>query len=93
MPYYVTSGPYSGGPVTVEHDNLVKVYSLHGDVLGRGHISAETKGPVWVSCLFTYPGITTPDIAFRPSAHDMVSTFQLPITTHILVSHQLMEFV
>ncbi|KAI0080527.1 hypothetical protein K474DRAFT_202496 [Panus rudis PR-1116 ss-1] len=38
---------YCGGPITIDHDNAVKVYSLTPSMLGRGHKLLETDGPVW----------------------------------------------
>ncbi|EIN07154.1 hypothetical protein PUNSTDRAFT_104680 [Punctularia strigosozonata HHB-11173 SS5] len=39
--------PYSGGPVTIDHENIVKVYSASPLTLGRGHGLMEPNGPVW----------------------------------------------
>ncbi|KAJ3995652.1 hypothetical protein F5050DRAFT_1573164 [Lentinula boryana] len=39
--------PYGGGPVTVDHDDVVKAYSASPKMLGRGHMLVEPSGPVW----------------------------------------------
>ncbi|PCH37809.1 hypothetical protein WOLCODRAFT_95877 [Wolfiporia cocos MD-104 SS10] len=38
---------YCGGPVTIDHENIVKSYSLSPGMLGRGHAILEPDGPVW----------------------------------------------
>lgn len=40
--------PFSGGPVTIDHENVVKAYSVVPSMLGRGHTLLEPLGPVWV---------------------------------------------
>ncbi|KXN81270.1 Transcription factor tau subunit sfc6 [Leucoagaricus sp. SymC.cos] len=39
--------PYGGGPVTIDHENIVKAYSASPSMLGRGHTLLEPQGPVW----------------------------------------------
>ncbi|XP_006457753.1 hypothetical protein AGABI2DRAFT_114796 [Agaricus bisporus var. bisporus H97] len=39
--------PYGGGPVTIDHENIVKSYSASPSMLGRGHMLLEPQGPVW----------------------------------------------
>lgn len=46
--YCTTSGPYTGGPLAIEHENLVKSYAVLPTILGRGHAVSETRGPIWV---------------------------------------------
>lgn len=41
--------PYAGGPVTIDHENAVKAYSISPSMMGRGHLLLEPAGPVWVS--------------------------------------------
>ncbi|KAG7098482.1 hypothetical protein E1B28_000427 [Marasmius oreades] len=43
----MTFAPYSGGPITIDHENIVKVYSASPMMLGRGHLLMEPQGPVW----------------------------------------------
>ena len=40
--------PYTGGPITMDHENTVKAYSASPSMLGRGHSLVEPQGPVWV---------------------------------------------
>ncbi len=42
---------YGSGPVTIDHDNTVKSFSLSPMMLGRGHTLLEPMGPVWVCIL------------------------------------------
>jgi transcription factor C subunit 6 len=56
VPYDIASGPYVGGALAVEHENVLKAFSMHADVLGRGHTVSETRGPIWVR---RDPGIPT----------------------------------
>lgn len=44
MPY----SPFAGGPITIDHENIVKAYSASPSMLGRGHTLVEPNGPVWV---------------------------------------------
>ncbi|KAF9023470.1 hypothetical protein BDZ89DRAFT_1069825 [Hymenopellis radicata] len=43
--------PYAGGPITIDHENIVKAYSASPSMLGRGHTLLEPGGPVW--CIST----------------------------------------
>ncbi|KAJ7695972.1 hypothetical protein B0H17DRAFT_1198295 [Mycena rosella] len=43
----MTYSPYGGGPITIDHENIVKVYSVSPSMLGRGHILMEPQGPIW----------------------------------------------
>jgi transcription factor C subunit 6 len=40
--------PFAGGPITMDHENMVKAYSASPSMLGRGHSLFEPQGPVWV---------------------------------------------
>ena len=40
--------PFTGGPITMDHENTVKAYSASPSMLGRGHSLMEPQGPVWV---------------------------------------------
>lgn len=44
----MTFSPFGGGPITIDHENIVKVYSVSPSMLGRGHILMEPQGPIWV---------------------------------------------
>lgn len=39
--------PYTGGPLTTDHENIVKMYAASPSMLGRGHTLLEPDGPVW----------------------------------------------
>ncbi|THH11562.1 hypothetical protein EW146_g7999, partial [Bondarzewia mesenterica] len=39
--------PYAGGPVTIDHENIMKTYLASSSMLGRGHTLMELSGPVW----------------------------------------------
>ncbi|KAF9556184.1 hypothetical protein CPC08DRAFT_694740 [Agrocybe pediades] len=39
--------PFTGGPITLDHENTVKSYSASPSMLGRGHSLFEPQGPVW----------------------------------------------
>ncbi|KZT09673.1 uncharacterized protein LAESUDRAFT_810652 [Laetiporus sulphureus 93-53] len=39
--------PYCGGPVTIDHENIIKSYSVSPLMLGRGHMLLEPDGPTW----------------------------------------------
>ncbi|KAI0315239.1 hypothetical protein OF83DRAFT_1164870 [Amylostereum chailletii] len=39
--------PYAGGPIAIDHENIVKAYSASPSMLGRGHTLMEPNGPVW----------------------------------------------
>jgi transcription factor C subunit 6 len=41
---------FSGGPITIDHESVVKAYSASPSMLGRGHTLLEPQGPVWVRC-------------------------------------------
>ncbi|KAJ6509010.1 hypothetical protein C8R45DRAFT_969593 [Mycena sanguinolenta] len=43
----MTFSPFGGGPITIDHENIVKVYSVSPSMLGRGHILMEPQGPIW----------------------------------------------
>jgi hypothetical protein len=55
--------PYSGGPVTIDHENIVKAYS---SMLGRGHALLEPTGPVWVCFLYIRGILLIPRIRAFP---------------------------
>ena len=40
---------YGAGVMTIDHDNIIKLYSVSPSMLGRGHMLFEPQGPVWVS--------------------------------------------
>ncbi|KAH8828172.1 hypothetical protein DL96DRAFT_1669346 [Flagelloscypha sp. PMI_526] len=40
-------GPYVSGPITIDHENIVKAYSASPSMLGRGHLLLEPQGPIW----------------------------------------------
>jgi transcription factor C subunit 6 len=44
----MTYSPFGAGPITIDHENIVKVYSVSPSMLGRGHILMEPQGPIWV---------------------------------------------
>lgn len=39
---------YTGSAVTVDHENMIKAYSVAPSTLGRGHTVLEPNGPIWV---------------------------------------------
>ncbi|ESK88790.1 hypothetical protein Moror_17124 [Moniliophthora roreri MCA 2997] len=43
----MTHSPFVGGPITIDHENIVKAYSASPRMLGRGHLLLEPQGPVW----------------------------------------------
>ncbi|KAJ7264024.1 hypothetical protein B0H12DRAFT_1102556 [Mycena haematopus] len=43
----MTFSPFGGGPISIDHENIVKVYSVSPSMLGRGHILMEPQGPIW----------------------------------------------
>ena len=49
----MTFAPYSGGTITIDHENIVKAYSASPKMLGRGHLLMEPHGPVWVNLAVT----------------------------------------
>ncbi|KAA1469302.1 hypothetical protein DENSPDRAFT_816148 [Dentipellis sp. KUC8613] len=46
--------PYAGGPITIDHENIVKAYSASPSMLGRGHTLMEPLGPVWCTAPSDY---------------------------------------
>ena len=50
--------PYAGGPVTIDHENAVKAYSISPSMMGRGHMLLEPGGPVWVGRTTTEVGLS-----------------------------------
>ncbi|CDO73671.1 hypothetical protein BN946_scf185014.g141 [Trametes cinnabarina] len=38
---------YTGSAVTIDHENMIKAYSLSPSMLGRGHTILEPNGPIW----------------------------------------------
>ncbi|KZV71848.1 hypothetical protein PENSPDRAFT_650271 [Peniophora sp. CONT] len=46
--------PYAGGPVTIDHENAVKAYSISPSMMGRGHLLLEPAGPVWSASASEY---------------------------------------
>jgi len=38
---------YSAGPITIDHENIIKSYSVAPAMLGRGHSLLEPDGPSW----------------------------------------------
>ncbi|KAI9065456.1 hypothetical protein FKP32DRAFT_1624196 [Trametes sanguinea] len=38
---------YTGSAVTVDHENMIKGFSVSPTMLGRGHAILEPKGPIW----------------------------------------------
>ncbi|TFK64273.1 hypothetical protein BDN72DRAFT_889630 [Pluteus cervinus] len=38
---------YDGGPITIDHENIIKSYSASPSMLGRGHTLMDPLGPVW----------------------------------------------
>ena len=47
----ITFSSFAGGPITTDHENMVKAYAASPSMLGRGHSLLEPKGPVWVRLL------------------------------------------
>ncbi|KAI0929118.1 hypothetical protein AcW1_006148 [Taiwanofungus camphoratus] len=39
---------FCGGPITIDHENIIKTYSVAPSMLGRGHTLLEPDGPAWV---------------------------------------------
>jgi hypothetical protein len=50
--------PFVGGPATIDHENIVKLYSASPGMLGRGHVLFEPDGPVWVRLLWIRTQLT-----------------------------------
>ncbi|VDB82779.1 unnamed protein product [Peniophora sp. CBMAI 1063] len=46
--------PYAGGPITIDHENAVKAYSVSPSMMGRGHLLLEPAGPVWSASASEY---------------------------------------
>ena len=46
--------PFGGGPITIDHENVVKAYSASPSMLGRGHTLLEPQGPIWVRCVLSF---------------------------------------
>ncbi|KAF8632767.1 hypothetical protein AX15_001702 [Amanita polypyramis BW_CC] len=44
----MTYSAYAGGPITIDHENIIKAYSASPSMLGRGHTLMDPQGPVWV---------------------------------------------
>ncbi|KAF9006150.1 hypothetical protein BDQ17DRAFT_1352845 [Cyathus striatus] len=40
----MTFSPFTGGPITIDHENTVKAYSVSPSMLGRGHTLLEPQG-------------------------------------------------
>jgi transcription factor C subunit 6 len=40
--------PWTGEPVTVDHESIVKAYAASPAMLGRGHTLIDPAGPPWV---------------------------------------------
>lgn len=45
----MTYACFAGGPITIDHENIVKAYSASSSMLGRGHLLLEPQGPIWVN--------------------------------------------
>ncbi|KIY46871.1 hypothetical protein FISHEDRAFT_46417 [Fistulina hepatica ATCC 64428] len=43
----IAFSPYLSGIVTVDHDNIIKLYSMTPSTLGRSNTLMEPQGPVW----------------------------------------------
>ncbi|RPD66548.1 hypothetical protein L226DRAFT_454990 [Lentinus tigrinus ALCF2SS1-7] len=39
--------PYTGSGITIDHENIIKAYSVSPVMLGRGHTILEPNGPIW----------------------------------------------
>ncbi|PFH47653.1 hypothetical protein AMATHDRAFT_77094 [Amanita thiersii Skay4041] len=50
----LTYSTFSGGPITIDHENVVKAYSASPSMLGRGHTLMDPQGPVWNICASDY---------------------------------------
>ena len=51
LPDVVTTicySPYAGSAITIDHENIIKAYSVAPSMLGRGHTLLELNGPIWV---------------------------------------------
>ena len=47
----ITYSPFLSAVVTIDHENIIKSYSVSPSTLGRGHALMDPGGPVWVSLL------------------------------------------
>ncbi|KZT23993.1 hypothetical protein NEOLEDRAFT_1170475 [Neolentinus lepideus HHB14362 ss-1] len=43
----VANSVYAGGAITIDHENIIKVFQTAPAMLGRGHMFLEPGGPVW----------------------------------------------
>ncbi|KAI0723855.1 hypothetical protein C8T65DRAFT_627670 [Cerioporus squamosus] len=43
----ISFSPYTGSAITIDHENIIKAYSLSPVMLGRGHTIIEPNGPIW----------------------------------------------
>ncbi|KAF8630441.1 hypothetical protein AX17_005418 [Amanita inopinata Kibby_2008] len=50
----MTFSSFGGGPITIDHENIVKAYSASPSMLGRGHTLMDPQGPVWSICASEY---------------------------------------
>ncbi|KZT71332.1 hypothetical protein DAEQUDRAFT_707212 [Daedalea quercina L-15889] len=50
----LTYSTWCGGPVTIDHENIVKAYSLSPIMLGRGQTILEPDGPIWSLAVSDY---------------------------------------
>ncbi|KAI8982792.1 hypothetical protein BD414DRAFT_515960 [Trametes punicea] len=39
--------PYTGSAITIDHENMIKAFSVTPTMLGRGHTIFEPNGPIW----------------------------------------------
>ncbi|KAI1788392.1 hypothetical protein LXA43DRAFT_643457 [Ganoderma leucocontextum] len=45
---------YAGSAVTIDHENIIKAYSVAPSMLGRGHTLLEPNGPIWSLAVSDY---------------------------------------
>jgi transcription factor C subunit 6 len=45
----IVYSPFGAGVATIDHENIVKMYSASPSMIGRGHTLLESGGPVCVS--------------------------------------------
>lgn len=45
----MTYSPFTSGPISTDHENVVKAFSVLPSTLGRGHTLMDPDGPPWVS--------------------------------------------
>ncbi|KAJ8517201.1 hypothetical protein ONZ45_g5601 [Pleurotus djamor] len=43
----MTYSPYCPGPVSIDHENVVKAFAISPAMLGRGHSLMDPEGPPW----------------------------------------------